>query len=159
MNTLKVSQLPGADSTGRRCGSSQRGEGERSHPGLPAERLAGKQTRLISITGRKPGARVQLLTRELQGMATMQRQNVFAACRTAARASSLGCQHWERALCGVAWLCQGCGMQGAKEASGCAPTGLQLCRWHRTCWLCAAGQITAAAQSSARARNAAQVAG
>lgn len=126
---------------------------------LPAERLAGKQTRLISITGRKPGARVQLLTRELRGMATLQRQDVFAACRTAARASSLGCQHWERAVRGVAWLCQGCGVQGAKESSGRAPTGLQLRRWLCTCWLCAASQIAAAAQSSARVRNAAQGAG
>lgn len=141
-------------------GDTQSG-GEHRHPGLPAELLAGKQTRLISITGRKLGARVQLVTRGLRGMATMHRQNVFAACRTAARGSSLGCQHWERALYrgGLAlpelWHA---GRRGG-VVSGCAPTGLQLRLWRCTCWLRAASRSAAAAQSSARARNAAQRAG
>lgn len=59
-------------------------------------------------------ARVQLVTRELQGMATMHRQNVFAACRNAARGIQFGMPALGIGTSqGVAWLCQRCVMQGS----------------------------------------------
>lgn len=65
-----------------------------------------------------PVARVQLVTRELWGMATMHRQNVFAACRKAARGIHFGMPALGIGTSqGVAWLCQRCVMQGSMVKS------------------------------------------
>lgn len=63
-------------------------------------------------------ARVQLVTRELRGMATMRRQNVIAACRKAARGVQFGMPALGTCTSrGVAWLCQRCVVQGSMVKS------------------------------------------
>lgn len=100
-------------------------------------------------------ASVQLVIRELWGMATMHRQNVFTACRKAARGIQFGMPALGISTSqGLTWLCQRCVPQGAM-----AKSHLWMCS-HRSCssnfcfkpvtW------SAARAQKSPRARKPAQ---
>lgn len=105
-------------------------------------------------------ARVQLVTRELQGMATMHRQNVFAACRNAARGiqfwdASTGNRHFTGSGLTLPEMCHA-GLHGEESSLNVFSQDLQL---QQTCSLCTSNCRAATVQSSARARNPAQRAG